>query len=297
MGELNWLVVAFVSTQGVLLDHGTGVVIGETAVIGNNVSILQVRIERVCERWAAHGVVVACNADRPWYCTGPQTEPLTPAALAPPVSAPQNVTLGGTGKEIGDRHPKVGDNVLIGACATVLGNIPIGEGAQIAAGSLVLKPVPPHTMVAGSPAKEVGPVVGNPALSMMHWSQRLLSAESMDGAGGVGMNGVPLAAAMAPVNGLANGIAKPAAKVALGKAAAAAAAASASAAPASAAASVQAAKKAAAKLGGAAKAAAAGSPAAPAGKAGTPSGDVSQKQGRVARSEVIRKKPAPEYEI
>ncbi|KAG2450621.1 hypothetical protein HYH02_004461 [Chlamydomonas schloesseri] len=233
--------------KGVLLDHGTGVVIGETAVIGNNVSILQ------------------------------------------------NVTLGGTGKEIGDRHPKVGDNVLIGACATVLGNIAIGEGAQIAAGSLVLKPVPPHTMVAGSPAKEVGPVVGNPALSMMHWSQRLLNAEGTDGS--VGMNGVPLAAAAAPMNGLANGAAKPAAKVVpAGKAAAAAAAASASAPPASAAASVQAAKKAAAKLGGAAKAAAAGTPAAPGAKAGPPAADVSQK-GRAARNEVIRKKPAPEYEI
>ncbi|GIL44936.1 hypothetical protein Vafri_2312 [Volvox africanus] len=114
--------------KGVLLDHGTGVVIGETAIIGNNVSILQ------------------------------------------------NVTLGGTGKEIGDRHPKVGDNVLIGACATILGNIQIGKGAQIAAGSLVLKPVPPHTLVAGSPAKEIGAVLGNPALSMRHWSRRLMDA-------------------------------------------------------------------------------------------------------------------------
>ncbi|GIM00971.1 hypothetical protein Vretimale_5850 [Volvox reticuliferus] len=122
--------------KGVLLDHGTGVVIGETAVIGNNVSILQ------------------------------------------------NVTLGGTGKEIGDRHPKVGDNVLIGACATILGNIQIGKGAQIAAGSLVLKPVPPHTLVAGSPAKEIGPVLGNPALSMRHWSRRLMdTAESAASAG------------------------------------------------------------------------------------------------------------------
>ncbi|KAG2489051.1 hypothetical protein HYH03_012487 [Edaphochlamys debaryana] len=120
--------------KGVLLDHGTGVVIGETAVVGNNVSILQ------------------------------------------------NVTLGGTGKEIGDRHPKVDDNVLIGACATILGNITIGKGAQIAAGSLVLKPVPPHTLVAGSPAKEVGPVVGNPALSMVHWSKRLLSPDGVPGA-------------------------------------------------------------------------------------------------------------------
>jgi serine acetyltransferase len=72
----------------------------------------------------------------------------------------QNVTLGGTGKDHGDRHPKISDNVLIGASATVLGNIRIGEGAQIAAGSLVLKPVAPHTMVAGSPAKPVGAVTG-----------------------------------------------------------------------------------------------------------------------------------------
>lgn len=72
----------------------------------------------------------------------------------------QNVTLGGTGKDHGDRHPKISDNVLIGACATVLGNIRVGEGAQIAAGSLVLKAVAPHTMVAGSPAKAVGHITG-----------------------------------------------------------------------------------------------------------------------------------------
>lgn len=56
----------------------------------------------------------------------------------------QGVTLGGTGKEIGDRHPKIGDGALIGACVTILGNIKIGEGAMIASGSLVLKQVPPH---------------------------------------------------------------------------------------------------------------------------------------------------------
>ena len=67
----------------------------------------------------------------------------------------------GTGKEVGDRHPKVNDNVLIGANATILGNITIGKGAQVAAGSLVLKDVPPRTMVAGSPAKEVGRVTGD----------------------------------------------------------------------------------------------------------------------------------------
>jgi serine O-acetyltransferase len=109
--------------KGVLLDHGTGVVIGETAEVGNNVSILQ------------------------------------------------NVTLGGTGKQHGDRHPKVSDNVLIGANATILGNISIGKGAQVAAGSLVLKPVPPKTMVAGSPAKEVGLVSGNPAAKMDQWAE------------------------------------------------------------------------------------------------------------------------------
>lgn len=69
----------------------------------------------------------------------------------------------GTGKDIGDRHPKVRDNVLIGANATILGNITIGKGAQVAAGSLVLKDVPPRTMVAGSPAKEVGRVTGEKA--------------------------------------------------------------------------------------------------------------------------------------
>ncbi|DBA90771.1 hypothetical protein WJX77_003879 [Trebouxia sp. C0004] len=116
--------------KGVLLDHGTGLVIGETAVVGNNVSILH------------------------------------------------NVTLGGTGKEVGDRHPKVSDNVLIGANATILGNITIGKGAQVAAGSLVLKDVPPRTMVAGSPAKEVGKVTGNPALKMQHWMKNQLVKES-----------------------------------------------------------------------------------------------------------------------
>ncbi|KAK9868049.1 hypothetical protein WJX84_002711 [Apatococcus fuscideae] len=106
--------------KGILLDHGTGVVIGETAIIGENVSIMQ------------------------------------------------NVTLGGTGKAGGDRHPKIQNNVLIGASATVLGNIVVGKGAQVAAGSMVLKDVPPRTMVAGSPAKIVGCVSGNPAEQMQH---------------------------------------------------------------------------------------------------------------------------------
>ena len=66
----------------------------------------------------------------------------------------------GTGKAGGDRHPKIHNNVLIGASATVLGNIIVGKGAQVAAGSMVLKDVPPRTMVAGSPAKVVGCVQG-----------------------------------------------------------------------------------------------------------------------------------------
>lgn len=66
----------------------------------------------------------------------------------------------GTGKSDGDRHPKINDNVLIGAGATILGNISVGKGAMVASGSLVLKPVPPKTMVAGSPAKEVGKIAG-----------------------------------------------------------------------------------------------------------------------------------------
>jgi hypothetical protein len=91
--------------------------------------------------------------------------------LAESHPAVQNVTLGGTGKEVGDRHPKIGVNVLIGAGASVLGNITVGTGAQVAAGSLVLKPVEAHTMVAGSPAKCVGAVSGNPAASLKQWSE------------------------------------------------------------------------------------------------------------------------------
>ncbi|MEP1443263.1 MAG: serine O-acetyltransferase [Hyphomicrobiales bacterium] len=93
--------------RGFFMDHATGVIVGETAVIGENVSILQ------------------------------------------------NVTLGGTGKAGGDRHPKIADGVLIGAGANVLGNITIGHCSRVAAGSVVLKDVPPETTVAGVPAKVV----------------------------------------------------------------------------------------------------------------------------------------------
>ena len=107
--------------HGIMLDHATGLVVGETAVVGNRVSILQ------------------------------------------------SVTLGGTGKEDGDRHPKIGDDVLISAGAKILGNIHVGEGAKVGAGSVVLQDVPAHTTVAGVPAKVVGkPTTSSPALDMDH---------------------------------------------------------------------------------------------------------------------------------
>jgi serine O-acetyltransferase len=105
--------------RGVFIDHGTGLVVGETAVIGDDVSILQ------------------------------------------------EVTLGGTGKERGDRHPKVRDGVLLAAGAKVLGNIEIGRGAKVGAGSVVLHDVPPCATVAGVPARIVGWCDdGPPALAM-----------------------------------------------------------------------------------------------------------------------------------
>lgn len=94
--------------KGIMIDHAHSIVIGETAVVGDNVSLLH------------------------------------------------SVTLGGTGKEDEDRHPKIGDGVLIGAGAKVLGNITIGCCSRIAAGSVVLKDVAPNTTVAGVPARVVG---------------------------------------------------------------------------------------------------------------------------------------------
>ena len=83
------------------------------------------------------------------------------------VSLLHEVTLGGTGKEMGDRHPKVRRGVLIGAGAKILGNIEIGIGAKVGAGSVVLRDVPPHTTVAGIPARVVGRCrVDEPALEM-----------------------------------------------------------------------------------------------------------------------------------
>jgi serine O-acetyltransferase len=113
--------------SGVFIDHATGVVIGETAVVGDNVSMLQ------------------------------------------------GVTLGGTGKESGDRHPKIGNCVLLSAGAKVLGNIHIGACSKVGAGSVVLHDVPPHTTVVGVPARAVGrPASDQPALCMDQSLNRVL---------------------------------------------------------------------------------------------------------------------------
>ena len=110
---------AAVIGSGIFLDHATGLVVGSTAVIGDNVSMLQ------------------------------------------------DVTLGGTGKERGDRHPKIRHGVLIGAGAKILGNIEIGHCARIAAGSVVLSSVPHNKTVAGVPARIVGEAgCAEPARSM-----------------------------------------------------------------------------------------------------------------------------------
>lgn len=83
------------------------------------------------------------------------------------VSMLHEVTLGGTGKEARDRHPKVGKGVLIGAGAKILGNIRIGEGSKIASGSVVLHEVPPHSTVAGVPARVVGKPKGQQPAKQM----------------------------------------------------------------------------------------------------------------------------------
>ena len=107
--------------KGIFIDHAHSIVIGETAVVGDNVSMLH------------------------------------------------SVTLGGTGKNDEDRHPKIGDGVLIGAGAKVLGNIKIGKCSRIAAGSVVLQDVLPCKTVAGVPAKVVGEAgCEQPAVSMNH---------------------------------------------------------------------------------------------------------------------------------
>ena len=107
--------------KGLMIDHAHSIVIGETAIVGDNVSMLH------------------------------------------------SVTLGGTGKEEEDRHPKIGDGVLIGAGAKVLGNIKVGNCSRIAAGSVVLEEVPPCKTVAGIPARIVGEAgCDQPSVSMNH---------------------------------------------------------------------------------------------------------------------------------
>ncbi len=107
--------------KGIMIDHAHSIVIGETAVVGDNVSMLH------------------------------------------------SVTLGGTGKEEEDRHPKIGNGVLIGAGAKVLGNIKIGDCSRVAAGSVVLEEVPPCKTVAGIPARIVGEAgCDQPSVSMNH---------------------------------------------------------------------------------------------------------------------------------
>ncbi len=103
---------------GVFLDHATALVIGETAVVADDVSILQ------------------------------------------------SVTLGGSGKHSGDRHPKIERGVLLSVGAKVLGNIRVGEGARVAAAAVVLHDVPPHTTVAGVPARVIGASGGTPAFNL-----------------------------------------------------------------------------------------------------------------------------------
>lgn len=120
---------AAVVGAGAFWDHATGLVIGETAVLGNNVSLLH------------------------------------------------SVTLGGSGKKHGVRHPRLGDGVLVGAGATLLGPVKVGAGAQVGACSLVLEDVAPHVTVVGVPAKVVGvPGVAVPALHMRH--ERCVEAEA-----------------------------------------------------------------------------------------------------------------------
>ena len=105
--------------KGIMLDHGTGIVIGETAVVEDDVSIMQ------------------------------------------------DVTLGGTGKESGDRHPKIRRGVLLSLGAKILGNIEIGEYSRVGAGSVVLKSVPPHCTAVGVPAKLVNCDCGERPSQMM----------------------------------------------------------------------------------------------------------------------------------
>ena len=118
--------------KGIFLDHATGLVVGETAVVEDDVSLLQ------------------------------------------------NVTLGGTGKESGDRHPKIRQGAIIGAGAKILGNIEIGAHSRIAAGSVVLRAVEPHSTVAGIPARIIRTTNDPEALRSKEEILKALSYEGFD---------------------------------------------------------------------------------------------------------------------
>lgn len=121
---------ACIMGKGIMFDHATGIVIGETTIIEDDVSIMQ------------------------------------------------SVTLGGTGNEQGDRHPKIRSGVLISTGAKVLGNIEIGAGAKVGAGSVVLNDVAPRTTVVGVPARKVGKPCSDPALTM---DQNVFNDQSTNG--------------------------------------------------------------------------------------------------------------------
>ncbi|KAK4368199.1 hypothetical protein RND71_011991 [Anisodus tanguticus] len=170
--------------DGILLDHATGVVIGETAIIGNRVSLMQAGTDVAqldpfpLELVVYDLIYVTCDAESIDLIISSYTHQKGNAVVDTRGSLSKGsaskgdsigVTLGGTGKEIGDRHPNIGQGALIGASATILGNIKIGEGAMVGAGSLVMKDVPPHSMVTGIPAKVIGYVDDqDPSLTMKH---------------------------------------------------------------------------------------------------------------------------------
>lgn len=122
--------------SGIMLDHGTGIVIGETARVGHNCSILH------------------------------------------------HVTLGGSGKKGRDRHPKVGEGVLLGAGASVLGNVAIGDGCQVGAGTLVITDLPSHCVAVGVPAKIIGSFVDvteQPSIGMNQMMDKKIVTFESDG--------------------------------------------------------------------------------------------------------------------
>ncbi len=127
--------------SGIMLDHGTGIVIGETAHLGHNCSVLH------------------------------------------------HVTLGGSGKKGNDRHPKVGNGVLLGAGASVLGNIKVGDGCQVGAGTLVIEDLPPRSVAVGVPAKIIGRFVDVTAQPSIRMNQ-LGSKEAQEDIVMFGMDGI-----------------------------------------------------------------------------------------------------------